>query len=500
MAPKRKSLATKPRAKKAAPHRRHAKSRISLARLWCFSKGKGGYRQAFAGSDELGYPFNIKAPHIRDADRQRTVEGYASTLFPGAAGVLRAAGVKWVPSDANTITRSTLSEPTKDRVRRFIAIMYLFDLSYGVLKELKREATAAANNGILTVEVAQRVAGIVSNITGKGITPSENMATVSQAIRELVLPGQRGNARFADRSPYYPSYLYPISYGVHTTTKTVKDKAGGEWTVAGKSYLKTARDFDLGQGILPILNAGLLDTSEFSMVTRLNVFAPLGLEGEKGERVLTPFIPAAKEIEEIGATDSSRNVDIHTDAIIDRVQDGEGVDTVTGDVGRYVAVPSWDPNWTFNGSLVKLDVLNDDFGANIGRQERTRLWGAMSEVLNLCKRAAAKSGMTNPQIGGPDDPVPYIVPHGTCGPNEMPVGIGADGKVVQGYETPDGYHFIDPARIECVPLSAKPVWPRGRKAAGTALVAGQRPAVTLRQVEALPKAELARFVQRIVNI
>lgn len=454
--------AKRPAAKKRTAARRGSRSRISLARLWCI-RGGARLRQAFAGSDDLGYPFNTEKAQVRSAERQRQVEKYARVLLPGVYSMLKQAGVSWVPADADKISRASLSTPIRQQVQQFVGVMYILDLAYAVLKELKREAMLAVNKGVLLQETATRVAGIVANITGRAIHLKANVEEIMKEVRATVLPQQpRGGAR-GMRGDDYKGYLFPVSYApCHET--------GPGAFVCGQ--LGIAADLDLF-AILTMLNAGKVNTRKFSLTTRMKVFAPLDLD-DLGTPRLVPLVPLAEGIEEIAEADSGSMVNqaLHNLSDLDGL--GIGVDFPNGPNGKELA----------------MSILNDNVGAGIGRQERTRLWEAISGVLNLCKKAAASSSLTNPTIFG-NDTVPYIVPHGACGPGQVPVGIGANGQLVQGYETEEGTRFFNATSWDCVNRNAKPLWPNAP---------ARQAAISLRQVEALPKGELAKFVQRIVNM
>lgn len=484
---------------------------------------KGKYGQAFAGADDLGYPFNVEGTQTRTGLRQAVVDQYAESCLPGTVHrELKSAGCKWLPKDADKISRLTTSENSKGQARQFIAAMYICDLAHAVTAELKREASSILARGQMTPEAMARIAGIVSNITNQKFTDEGDFASLRRRLETFLLnhpPGpvpvndddrntvRRPNDAFgaiqavdqaADQEqqeqarPLTPSDLmYPVSY-------TLKK-------VGSKAVLSLADDLFLFR-LLKALRSSKIDTANFSLSTRIKVFMPLGLDRKYGtaagipnkfsgfaeddntgypqyRSALTRLI--AESIDEVALEDStmSKAASHGYDAVKLGINE-QGQDPAQLARGEEIQLMLEEGSTTLNNSRV-----------SINSREEASIRAAMMDILHICKNVIAQGSGVDGDVLDPTR-VPYLLSSDSCPEGHQPIFYDAFNRPVQPVLTSNGWRAHGAVSFECVPRESS----SQRKASQGKASQGKASQVSLRQVEALPKKELAKFVQRIVNM
>ena len=128
------------------------------------SRGTTGRR---ARQNTLPYPLSSPAAaSYRSPPWQQRVDVYAQNyLVPSEIAICRQLGLRYLPTEARLIASQLAGSPNLSlKVRKFIGSLYIFDLSYGLLHDMKAQLRAVLNGGedIQT----QLVENLLNNIRG----------------------------------------------------------------------------------------------------------------------------------------------------------------------------------------------------------------------------------------------------------------------------------------------------------------------------------------------
>lgn len=451
-------------------------SRIARARL-----GKK-YRQGgmLLGEKSLNWPFDSDATPTRSAERQKIVEEYARQLLPPATyNVLKAQGVRWFPSDAERV-RKHISSTGRDRALEFIASMYVVDTAHALLEELFVEVEDIGTKGALGDEERKRINGIITNITNKRVDPPavgpidvRAGAGVPLRIDGAEFIGNVPGGRNAQDSEY--NVLYPISY------------------TAKNGRVALADDFMLFR-LVKSISSGKIRPADYSISTQLKVYSrlfpspilPLTAVPRNNDQRINPAGPSMRsmlvEAEKLDEA-AARDTEVSEPTALGRDVDVAEIRLVVDEI--------------------KMPLKDGFFGGmTIQAREIHELRAGMMRLLQLCKELSyLDTGFGGNSL---NDEGIDLVPVGICPRGKVPAFFDANKRPISAWE--DGNGFIRAPgykSIECIPARSKAVGMRSSTNMPTAATAAQRgvqSAVSLRQVEALPKKELAKFVQRVVNM
>lgn len=401
------------------------------------------YRQANAGDNALPYPFDPESVPSRTPARQKTVEDYARMVLPqGTYNYMKQQGVKWLPSDADAI-RTHTNAAGRNMVARFIASMFVLDLAHATIDKMKKEAKYLSGvKGSATSDNVKRIGAIISNTTGMIVTGAD--VASAAALESKIKAGGALNTKVQDGS-----VMYPITY---TAKKSL----------AHDTFLYY---------ILSDLHNGEFSTDNYSLMTRVKVFSPLGLDSEdvnSGRR--TTLLMEAEDAAAIGKDDSA----IFTVKL----------------VAFATAIGGGLPT---SSATVSMDSLSDSIlsgGDSIQTREIRILEAGIDDLTRTCERALRNyTGFKSdaPRMPGSKSASGYFYP--TCGNGEIPIFLDPAGAPVKALKTsnPGEYFAPEATSVVCVPASGKS---KMRQAPAS---------ISLRQVEALPKKELAKFVQVILK-
>lgn len=469
---------------------------------------KAAYRQALpalAGKGELGYPFNPQAVPTRSAERQVLVDKFAASVLTGSVYTfLKDRKCQWFPSDYDMIARqiaTRFGKQEKEILSTFLASVYVCDLAHATLEQIDQDLDDL--DGLSGKETTERVYGILANLTGikaSGPEDRENLisgyienpndeqrAQLGKAVRTNLMkkPGQLDAwsqlSKILERDQQPPAgvtthkeddkdFMYPFAY---------KLKVSG-----ANRVLSLAHDVWVFK-LYDAIRQGKFNTENFSLTSRVHVFAPLGIEvrgvtdamgrvGFPGDKAL-----AAVKIDEIATFDQTnfaypKNVTAAVDLLADNVLNGSDV-IMNLHRGKYnsTTIKAYEVK-TIHAEIGRLVKKATDILADVDVYD---LSGSYYDV----------------------NKIPMSWPSNPCPGGKTPTFINSLGAIVPGYERADGSWTAPMATdVQCTGGVA-----RGAQRSASARLAQRGPSVasvSLKQVEALPKKELAKFVQRIVNM
>ena len=111
------------------------------------TRGASGRR---ARQTNLPYPLSSPAAaSYRSPPWQQRVDVYAQNyLVPSEIAICRQLGLRYLPTEARLIASQMAGSPTLSlKVRKFIGSLYLFDLAYGLLHDMKSQLRAVLSGG-----------------------------------------------------------------------------------------------------------------------------------------------------------------------------------------------------------------------------------------------------------------------------------------------------------------------------------------------------------------
>lgn len=117
------------------------------------STAKQGTRAAparRARQSNLPYPLTSPtAASYSSPPWQQRVDVYAQNyLVPSEIAICRQLGLRFLPTEARLIASQLAGSPTLSlKVRKFIGSLYIYDLSYGLLHDMKSQLRAVLNGG-----------------------------------------------------------------------------------------------------------------------------------------------------------------------------------------------------------------------------------------------------------------------------------------------------------------------------------------------------------------
>ena len=142
-----------------------------------------------ARQDNLPYPLSSPtAASYRSPPWQQRVDVYAQNyLVPAEIATCRQLGLRFLPTEARLIASQLAGSPSLSlKVRQFIGSLYIYDLAYGLLHDMKSQLRAVLGGGE-EVETLL-VANLLNNIRGYRIV-------------QLVKIGDNGVVRNGDLNP-----------------------------------------------------------------------------------------------------------------------------------------------------------------------------------------------------------------------------------------------------------------------------------------------------------
>lgn len=104
------------------------------------------------GARQSSLPFPLSSPtaaSYRSPPWQQRVDVYAQNyLVPSEIAICRQLGLRFLPTEARLISTQLAGSPTLSlKVRKFIGSLYIYDLSYGLLHDMKSQLRAVLNGG-----------------------------------------------------------------------------------------------------------------------------------------------------------------------------------------------------------------------------------------------------------------------------------------------------------------------------------------------------------------
>lgn len=467
-----------------------------------------------SGSFKLGYPFNPQATPTRSPARQAMVEEFAqSCLNGGIYKHLSASGCKWFPSDYDEIRREAKPRwgaKAEDELCNFLASVYICDLAHAALGKVKKEIKNLSILGSDDSTVTKnKIYGILANLTGIDLTSEaiqkklRRTPGTMKAVDALANNGDNGDFPALDLRQLGnvpPPLMYPFSYGA-----SVPDAIRTPPSYRVRNKIRLAVDVWVHE-LYNIIKDGKYNTADFSLTSRAHVFLPLGIEGGDGR-----YDPTHNDMNTNSANSSSMSLTL---AAQDAIQLDELVakDTYQG-ISRPVSLnlTIMLQNRYSRGTNATLALSRGTYNNMTIREYETQL---INDEIGVLVRQALdildKFDVYDSKVYDINR-VPTSYPSDPCPDGQTPKFLTGLGDDTDYYRTPDG-RISAPGAAEMVCVSGTKVMSRQRLAGGMLpTAAGQRRAssakatlsaknVTLKQVEALPKKELAKFVQRIVNM
>lgn len=295
------------------------------------SRGTSGRR---ARQSNLPYPLTSPtAASYRSPPWQQRVDVYAQNyLVPSEIAICRQLGLRFLPTEARLIASQLAGSPALSlKVRKFIGSLYIYDLSYGLLHDMKSQLRAVLGGG----EDIQTnlVENLLNNIRGYRFLVMERAAqgTGTQGKASIVekpwngdwvIAGGNNPDGFVPAPPEIQMKVlsstqenvlrskgYVILEDVPYTVQrwpTIDQARGGppkkgpwgdrdeETAYAGQ--VQMAPYSLTGQGgyavescinmLIELCNNRRFNTADFTDQSRLNVFFPLGLEGSNADELL----------------------------------------------------------------------------------------------------------------------------------------------------------------------------------------------------------------------
>lgn len=289
------------------------------------SRGTSGRR---ARQSNLPYPLSSPAAaSYRSPPWQQRVDVYAQNyLVPSEIAICRQLGLRFLPTEARLIASQLAGSPALSlKVRKFIGSLYIYDLAYGLLHDMKAQLRAVLNGG---EDIQQDlVKNLLNNIRGYRIVSlhkagggpftviekpwqgdydtvgtAPDLEEADPEINMKVLSSTQENALrskgyvILDERPYTVQRWPVIDQG--PTVGLLRDPAAAPY---GRGASSTARAYQpmgmapyalTGQGgyavescinmLIELCNNKHINTSDFTNQSRLNVFYPLGLEDGNG--------------------------------------------------------------------------------------------------------------------------------------------------------------------------------------------------------------------------
>ena len=279
------------------------------------SRGTTGRR---ARQNTLPYPLSSPAAaSYRSPPWQQRVDVYAQNyLVPSEIAICRQLGLRYLPTEARLIASQLAGSPNLSlKVRKFIGSLYIFDLSYGLLHDMKAQLRAVLGGGedIQTglvenllnnirgyrfIKLIQNAAGDVSIVDKpwQGRYIADRTAPAEPEINMKVLSSTQENVLrskgfvILDGAPYtvqrWPAIdgagvggergpQRPGPFGGSTGTRNELRMAPYSLTGAGGYAVESCINM-----LIELCNNKDFRTSDFTNQSRVNVFYPLGLEGE----------------------------------------------------------------------------------------------------------------------------------------------------------------------------------------------------------------------------
>lgn len=442
------------------------------------------YRQPYVGDMSLGDPFYAIPTPRRSAERNAIINEYANAVLLGDVRQALAEGLgrqpKWSPVEAAAIKKLEFDAEGKTHVEQalaFVASVYVLDLAHEVSDKLLADIRTIKQSGRATGDKAlTRVAGILANCTG--INVPVNGDTVTRENLQELLSRVRSLQRTADTeridtSSKTPMAMYPIDLTIKPSTASPIEPHGS---------IVLAHDKCLNLLLKDILN-GVIEPANYSPLTQIKVFKPLMSSGALygGSTNATNAAKAeglkadAEEIT-LGSVFKSKPAE----------DTYSGLQSITTPSDSKIVMP------------FGIATTKDSHGQRmrIRMAEHELLKGKVYEIIGTCVDVLSKALRDNTFMI-PAQAVDDFVFVPGCGPNSQPLFLNDKGYAVRGESMGRGRYLAPGAvRAKCVGASQRPVTAAQRPARPAA----SQKSLSLRQVEALPKKELAKFVQRVVNM
>lgn len=291
-----------------------------------------------ARQDQLPYPLSSPtAASYRSPPWQQRVDVYAQNyLVPAEIATCRQLGLRFLPTEARLIASQLAGSPSLSmKVRQFIGSLYIYDLAYGLLHDMKAQLRAVLGGGE-EVET-MLVSNLLNNIRGYRIVKLErtgdggprrdpDLSPVTIVDKPWAGVWQlTANTQFAEpevnmkvlsvtQENVLRSKGYVILDGTPYTVKRypeIEGAAGPRAAPYGRRDANAVASRDTrgfnnnflmapysltGQGgyavescinmLIELCNNAEYDTKHFTEQSRVNVFYPLGLEGGNADNII----------------------------------------------------------------------------------------------------------------------------------------------------------------------------------------------------------------------
>lgn len=448
------------------------------------------HRQAYVGDMALGYPFDPEAAPKRDPTRQALYEKYASKIMPAVEeGMTAVLGrkPKWHPTEADAIDRLNSSmDGLEELAKRFIASTYVLDLAHALADKLSAELKQIKSRGRINGQdvVMKKVAGIISNATGIKVTTTtpEDMTRLLKQIRAYT--DAQPKERFGRNETLT---MYPIDFTVSVATLA----AVGARAQTNQLTKMLANDKCL-RFLLDDIQSGTITPNNYSLLSQIKIFAPLSnsIYPAYGSVALTAYAEGMKADAEAMSRGAYFNpVTQHPTAPPERADVYSTLSAGTGQLQLPVVRMPF--------SMAQIN------GQTIKTYELETLEARVKSIVGMAGDILAKA-LEDDRFTIPNAPVDDFLFAPGCGAGSAPIFLDRFNHRVDGMSMGNG-RYIAPGAVRARCISGGSSLPsagqrRAAPASQRRAPSASQKTLSLRQVEALPKKELAKFVQRVVNI
>ena len=303
-----------------------------------------------ARQDNLPYPLSSPtAASYRSPPWQQRVDVYAQNyLVPAEIATCRQLGLRFLPTEARLIASQLAGSPSLSlKVRQLIGSLYIYDLAYGLLHDMKSQLRAVLgggeevetnlvanllnnirgyrivklvqcgngalagggpvqNNNLKPVTIVEKPWAGLWQLTGRPADPADpeiNMKVLS-STQENVLRSKGyvildGMPYTVERYPLIDVIAPPLVAGVpRMAPYGRRDAAGNAFRDSrngGNNFLMAPYSLTGAGGyavescinmLIELCNDAKYNTSHFTQQSRMNVFYPLGLEGSNSDEIV----------------------------------------------------------------------------------------------------------------------------------------------------------------------------------------------------------------------
>lgn len=287
-----------------------------------------------ARQEQLPYPLSSPtAASYRSPPWQQRVDVYAQNyLVPAEIATCRQLGLRFLPTEARLIASQLAGSPSLSRkVRQFIGSLYIFDLAYGLLHDMKSQLRAVLGGGeevetalvenllnnIRGYRIIQLVRVTGPDATGQRVNGRDditivekpwsgvwqtNLQNASPEINMKVLSSTQENVLrtkgyvILDGMPYTVKRFPAIETAAGAPAMAPYGNRGGlgvgnatrggffmaPYSLTGEGGYAVESCINL---LIELCNNKEYNTGHFTNQSRMNVFYPLGLEGEAAEGI-----------------------------------------------------------------------------------------------------------------------------------------------------------------------------------------------------------------------